>query len=106
MEVRSILPAVAPLKAALAQPPQLVLLHVSGSGLDERRRIRTLLEALGRRWPLVLVSKSGDSNPATAAIQALVMEFKVDATLNWNPNKGLFTRRLLQGLIQKHWEKE
>ncbi|MBP1628661.1 MAG: hypothetical protein H6Q00_3136 [Holophagaceae bacterium] len=98
-----VVPAVmAPYKAALAQPPLLLLVDTAGMGGDERRRAKALLEAQPPACPILVLGREAESeHPRT-----LALELKHASYLEWNPSKGASLRILTQGLIRKHWKAE
>jgi len=90
--------ALAPLREALDLAPKVVLLHVPAAGIHERRRFKTLAEAIPAATPLVILG-----TPGAGGGRELVGELKAAAYLDWNPAQTLFLGRLIQGLVRKHW---
>ena len=102
LPLRSVAPAVAPYKETLAEPPLLLLVDARNEGLEGRYRLRTILEALPVNAPVVVLG--GGEAPESGRI--LAREMKGATYFEWNPEQGLFFRRLLQRLIQNHWKDE
>ena len=93
-------PQVQALKEALTSQPALVLLHVPGIGMDERRRNKVLAELVGGKAPLMLVGTDVDG----AALFELSTEWRASSALVWGPNRSAFFQRLVQGMIRRHHE--
>ncbi len=100
--VRSCTPALGPMKKALEEPPQLVLLDITGAGLDARHRLRTLMEGLGLTCPVVVMG----SGVAPETLRSFSSDLKAAWSYEWNPNQGAFFRRLVKGLLRKHYGEE
>jgi hypothetical protein len=96
--LRTCPPALAPLREALDQPPKVVLLHVPGTDIHERRRFKALAEALPAATALVVLGA-----PGSAGGREVVADLKAATYLDWNPAQALFLGRLVQGLARKHW---
>lgn len=92
-------PASQTMKDVAASGRSLVILHVPSLAMDDRKRIKILLETLGGRAPFVLLGTGVD----TAALAELATETKAVAaySLGQTPT-GLFPR-LLQGILRKHF---
>jgi len=93
-------PQVQALKEALRSQPALVLLHVPGIGLEERRRNKVLAELVGGKAPLMLVGTDVDG----AALFELSTEWRASSALVWGPHRSAFFQRLVQGMIRRHHE--
>jgi len=93
---RSVAPAMAPFKEAMTDPPQLLLVDARTEGMEGRYRLRTLLEAVPVPAPVVVLGSAEDPEGG----RLLAAELKAATYLEWNPQQGVFFRRLLQGLIQ------
>lgn len=93
--------AMAPLKAALEQPPRMLILDPGPLDSEGRRRIRTLLDALDFQGPLMIL----DRGPEADTLRAFALELKA-VHLEWNPAQGVFFRRLAQGLIRRHTQEK
>lgn len=98
--VRSAPPSMAAYKEALEPPPLLLLLDISGADGEERHRLRGLLEGQSPGCPILVLGREGDPE----AWRTLVSDLKARLYLTWNPTQGLFFRRLVLGLIQRHWK--
>lgn len=94
-------PSAQGLKEALARKPMLVLFHLPQIGLDERRRLKPLAESLGGKLPFVVLATSGEG---PSSLVELGTELKATATYQWTSGKGLFFQRLVQGILNRHYE--
>lgn len=97
LPVRHSLLGMAPLKAALEAPPRMLILDPGPLDSENRRRIRTLLDALEFLGPLVILDRQEDA----VELRTFALELKA-VHVAWNPAQGLFFRRLAQGLIRRH----
>ena len=93
-----IAPSAQALKDALAGSPPLVVFLVSGTSLDERRRLKALVELAVSRAPVLLLGTQLESAP----LFELAGEWKAASAMSWNPARGLFLQRLAQGIIRRH----
>lgn len=93
-------PAAQPLKDALATRPSLAIFHVGGAGLDERRRLKTLLEIAQRKVPTLLLGTEVDG----ATLFELASEWKASSAMSWHPGRGPFLERLVRGMIRRHMD--
>ncbi len=91
-------PAVQELKEALQGKPSLVLFHINGTGLDERRRMKTLTEIAQRKVPILLLGTRVDG----ATLFELSGEWKASSAMVWNPERATFLQRLVQGILRRH----
>ncbi len=91
-------PSTQALKDGLATHPVLVILHVPGLRLDDRRRLRSLSEQVGHRAPLLMLGT--DLNGAD--LFELSTELKATSTLVWSEGRAAFFERLVQGIIRRH----
>jgi len=91
-------PAVQELKEALLGKPSLVLFHVDGAGLDERRRMKTLTELAQRKVPILLLGTRVEG----AALFELAGEWKASSAMVWSPERATFFQRLVQGILRRH----
>ena len=91
-------PAVQELKEALLAKPSLVLFHIDGSGLDERRRMKTLTEIAQRKVPILLLGTRVDG----ATLFELSSEWKASSAMAWSPERATFFQRLVQGILRRH----
>jgi len=93
-------PAAQALKDALAAKPSLAIFHVGGAGLDERRRLKTLLEIAQRKVPTLLLGTEVDG----ATLFELASEWKASSAMSWNHGRGPFLERLVRGMIRRHMD--
>lgn len=98
-ELRTVAPALAPLRDALDLRPPYVLLLASAGGYEESHRLRAMLDNLPRRCPMVILGTGAD----TAATRILATELKATLFLERNTLQSAFFQRLMLGLIRKHW---
>lgn len=93
-------PAAQPLKDALATRPSLAVFHVGGAGLDERRRLKTLLDIAQRKVPTLLLGTEVDG----ATLFELASEWKASSAMSWHLGRGPFLERLVRGMIRRHMD--
>ena len=86
------------LKDGLLSNPPLVIFQVSGTGLDDRRRLKALVELVNGRAPILLLGTDVDG----ATLFELSGEWKASSAMAWNPGRGPFLQRLAQGIIRRH----
>jgi hypothetical protein len=86
------------LKEALIGKPPLAIFHVSATGLDDRRRLKALVEIATGKAPVLLLGTRVDG----AALFELSGEWKAASAMAWEPSRGLFFQRLVQGIIRRH----
>jgi len=86
------------LKEALGAHPVITIFHVGNTGLDERRRIRTLIEIAQKKVPTLLLGTEMDG----ASLFELASEWKASSAMVWNPARATFLSRLVQGIIRRH----
>lgn len=91
-------PSMQALKEALLAKPVLVVIHLGGSGLDERHRLRALAETAQRRAPLLLLGTGVDG----ATLFELASEWKAASAIAWAPSRAAFLQRLAQGILRRH----
>lgn len=91
-------PSAQALKDALAGGPSLAVFHVNGTGLDERRRLKALVELAGGKAPVLLLGTQIDG----AALFELSGDLKAASAMVWNPARSTFLQRLAQGIIRRH----
>ena len=97
--LRTVFPAMAPFREAMAlQPPHLLLLALTG-GLEETHRLRTMLESVPPRCPMVALG----IGPDLEVTRTLAAELKATLFLDRRATTTPFFRRLVLGLIRKHW---
>jgi hypothetical protein len=93
-------PAAQALKDALLTKPSLAIFHVEGAGLDERRRLKTLLEIAQRKVPTLLLGTEVDG----ATLFELGGEWKASSAMSWHQGRGAFLQRLVRGMIRRHMD--
>lgn len=98
--VRNALPNMASYKEALERPPLLLLMDVSGADGEERHRLRGLLEGQPPGCPILVLGRESDS----VTWRALVTDLKARLYLTCDATQTDFFRRLVLGLIQRHWK--
>jgi hypothetical protein len=86
------------MKDAMARFPCLVIFQVNVTNLDERRRVRALVELVGGRAPVLLLGVDVEG----PALFELSREWKAASAINWNPSRGAFLQRLAQGIIRRN----
>jgi hypothetical protein len=97
--LRTVAPALAPFREAMAlQPPYLLVFTATGR-VEERHRLKTLLDAVAPTCPLVLIGTGADLEP----VRALAAEVKARLFLDRSTIPSPFFQRLILGLIRKHW---
>jgi hypothetical protein len=97
--LRSVVPAMAPFREAMTlQPPQVLLLAVSG-GIEETHRLRALLEGVPPQCPVVALGVGPDLELS----RALAAELKATLFLDRHTFQTPFFQRLMLGLIRKHF---
>lgn len=93
-------PTMTGLKDGLNLGPALVLYHLQGLGLDERRRLKLLAELIQGRVPFLLVGTGVDGG----ALMELGTELKAAVSIVFNPERGIFFQRLVQGVLRRTYE--
>lgn len=93
-------PNISALKGALGNSPALVLYHLPSLGLDERRRLKLLAELLQGKVPLLLLGTAVDGG----ALLELGGELKAAVSIVFNPERGTFFQRLVQGVLRRTYE--
>ena len=97
--LRFVYPAMAPFREAMTcQPPQVLLLVLTG-GLEESHRLRTMLENVPIRCPVVALGAGPDQEQT----RALAAELRATLFLEQSSVLTPFFPRLMLGLIRKHW---
>ncbi len=86
------------IKEALAVNPALMIIHVVGLGLDERRRLKTMLEGLASKAPFILLGTSVDPS----ALMELGNDVKAACVYQFSAQRGAFFQRLVQGILRRH----
>ncbi len=90
----------AAVKEVVMAHPALLLFHLPSLGLDERKRLRTLVDVLPPRQPFLLVGTGVEA----AGLMELGTELKASAALVLGPKPGPFFQRLIQGVLRRHYE--
>ncbi len=98
--VSRIAPGMQALKEAFAQNPALVFFHLPNLGLDERRRLKPMAEFLHGRVPFVLLGTDMEGGP----LLELGGEVKAAVAIVFNPARGTFFQRLMQGVLRRTYE--
>ncbi|MBP1628659.1 MAG: hypothetical protein H6Q00_3134 [Holophagaceae bacterium] len=88
------------LKEALGEGVALFLLHLPGGNLDERRRLKSLAETIGKQAPFVLLGTDIESGP----LFELANDMKAVGAYVLGPKPGPFFQRLVQGILRRHSE--
>ncbi|MDR3682381.1 MAG: PilZ domain-containing protein [Geothrix sp.] len=98
--LRRVPPTMSALKEALNQRPALVLYHMPSLSLDERRRLKPMVEALQGRVPFLLLGTAVEGG----ALLALGSEVKAAVSIVFHPERGIFFQRLVQGILRRLYE--
>jgi len=98
--LRRIPPTMSALKEAFNQRPALVLYHLPSLSLDERRRLKPLVETLQGRVPFLLLGTGVEGG----ALLELGSELKAAVSIVFNPERGIFFQRLVQGILRRLYE--
>ncbi|HEX9009068.1 MAG TPA: PilZ domain-containing protein [Holophagaceae bacterium] len=93
-------PTAQALKEAFAQNPALVFFHLPSLGLDERRRLKPMAELLQGRVPFILLGTGIEGGP----LLELGTELKAAVAIVFNPARGVFFQRLVQGVLRRTYE--
>jgi hypothetical protein len=93
-------PTMAALKDAINQKPSLVLYHLPTISLDERRRLKPMVESLQGRVPFVLLGTGMEGGP----LLELGNELKAAVSIVFNAERGIFFQRLVQGVLRRIYE--
>ena len=98
--LRRVPPTMAALKDALHQKPALVLYHVPNLSLDERRRLKPMVETLQGRVPFLLLGTAMEGG----ALLELGSELKATVSIVFNPERATFFQRLVLGVLRRTYE--
>lgn len=90
-------------KAVDVQSEIVLLFHVPGLGMEERRRVRMLTELLGGRLPFVLLAPE-DVDPA--ALSELASQLKAAASFRVGERPNPLLPRLILGIFRRHFSGE
>ena len=98
--LRRVAPNMAALKEAFALKPALVLYHVPSLSLDERRRLKPMVETLQGKVPFLLLGTGVDGGP----LLELGSDLKAAVSIVFNPERATFFQRLVQGVLRRTYE--
>lgn len=98
--LRRVPPTMSALKETLNQRPALVLYHVPSLSLDERRRLKPMVETFQGRVPFLLLGTTVEGG----ALLELGNEVKAAVSIVFNPERGTFFQRLVQGVLRRLYE--
>lgn len=91
-------PSAQAIKDALVSVPFLAIFHVPSLGLDDRRRLKALVELASGKAPVLLLGTQVDPG----GLFQLSGPWKAASAMVWNPSRGVFLQRLAQGIIRRH----
>jgi hypothetical protein len=77
-----------------------VLYHLPTISLDERRRLKPMVECLQGRVPFVLLGTGMEGGP----LLELGNELKAAVSIVFNAERGIFFQRLVQGVLRRIYE--
>ncbi|BDU75603.1 PilZ domain-containing protein [Mesoterricola sediminis] len=98
--VRVVPPVLVPLREALDQaPPRLLVVPCEGS-VEGCHRLRSLLEKCPPRCPIVVLAAGGQRG----TVNLFAQEIRAALTTDRAGQHPLFFRRLVTGLIRRHWQ--
>ncbi len=98
--LRRVPPTMSALKEALSLRPALVLYHLPSLSLDERRRLKPMVETLQGRVPFLLLGTAVEGG----ALLALGGEVKAAVSIVFHLDRGIFFQRLVQGVLRRLYE--
>jgi hypothetical protein len=90
----------AAIKDALNLKPALVLYHLPSLSLDERRRLKPMVEPIQGRVPFILLGTGMEGG----SLLELGNELKATVSIVFNPERGTFFQRLIQGVLRRTYE--
>jgi hypothetical protein len=99
--LRRIPPTGQAMKNALTGDPALFLFHITNTSLDERRRVKVLVESISGKRPFVLL---GTGTVESAALFEIGNELKAASVYVLGPKPSTFFPRLLQGILRRYYE--
>ena len=88
------------LKEACTQNPALLFFHLPSLSLDERRRLKPMVEVIQGRVPFVLLGTGVEGGP----LLELGSEMKAAVSIVFNPERATFFQRLVQGVLRRTYE--
>jgi len=97
-ELVRVSPTVTALKERLAAGTALVCFQVQSVGLDEKKRLKALVELLGGRVPFMLLGTLPEGN----LLFDLGSELKAAAVYDLGSRPGPFFQRLVLGILRRH----
>ncbi len=98
--LRRLPPTIQALKEAVPQNPALVLLHAPNLGLDVRRRLKAMVEAIPPRVPFMLLGTAVEGG----ALLAFGTELTATVSIVFHPNRATFFQRLVLGVLRRTYE--
>lgn len=93
-------PTMAALKDVLNLRPALVLYHLPSLSLDERRRLKPMVESIQGRVPFLLLGTGVEGG----TLLELGTELRAAVSIVFNPERGTFFQRLVQGVLRRTYE--
>jgi hypothetical protein len=99
MDVRTTPPVLAPFREALESAPPYALLLPTFGNLDDYHRLKGLVEKCPPPCPVVVMNLGGTPE----GMRTFAREIRASLATDLTHRKPLFFRRLLVGLIRKHW---
>jgi hypothetical protein len=93
------LPAIAPMKDALTKKPNLVILHLADSKMEEKRLFKSLAETIRKGVPILLLGTGMEIEQ----LSELGQDFKAASSIIWTPGKNPFLQRLVMGILRRHY---
>lgn len=93
-------PIISALKDACARRPALLLFHVPGLGLDDRRHLKLMVESLSGRVPFLLLGTGIEAGP----LLEMGNDLKAAVSIVFHPERGTFFQRLVQGVLRRTYE--
>ena len=85
------------LREAMIRNPAIVFIHAKGSSMDDRRRLKALVEVVEGRCPALLVGT--DLEPAQ--LFNLAADLKIQYSFGFRPGVAAFFNRLVRGVIRR-----
>ncbi|HLO67412.1 MAG TPA: PilZ domain-containing protein [Holophaga sp.] len=98
--VRTVSSVLAPYREALEQAPPLALVVPCAGGLEECHRLRTLLEKCPPRCPVIVLNAGAQRGP----VNLFAQEVRAAITADRAGQHPVFFRRIVTGLIRRHWQ--
>jgi hypothetical protein len=98
--LRRIAPTMSAVKEVVNLRPALVLYHVPSLSLDDRRRLKTMVETFQGKVPFLLLGTGVEGG----SLLELGSELKATVSIVFNPERGTFFQRLVQGVLRRTYE--